>query len=175
MRASRVHEELVALLPRLRRFALLLARNGDAADDLVQATITRALDRLYQFEPESRLDRWVFQILRSIWVSDMRRASARRTEALDEAAEQVGGVDGERVMESRLSLAEVQTRFAQLPMEQQQVLLLVCIEGYSYADAAALLGIPMGTVMSRLSRGRLALMNPAPAPNNVTYLGRRVR
>jgi len=177
MRSAEFHQEIVALLPRLRRFALVLARNGDAADDLVQSTVARALDKKEQFQPDSRLDRWLFQILRSIWISDRRSAALRQTELLDDHMDSVRGPDGNAVAEGRLALAEVQSRFKTLPHEQQQPLLLVCVEGYSYAEAALLLGIPIGTVMSRLARGRAALM-AAQAPsvsNNVTYLQRKVR
>lgn len=177
MRNTELHQEIVALLPRLRRFALVLARNADAADDLVQSTVARALDKKDQFRPDSQLDRWMFQILRSIWISDRRSAALRQTELLDDHVDRVGGPDGSSVAEGRLALAEVQTRFKTLPHEQQQPLLLVCVEGYSYAEAAQLLGIPIGTVMSRLARGRAALMAAqAPSvPNNVTYLQRKVR
>jgi RNA polymerase sigma-70 factor (ECF subfamily) len=177
MRNADFNQQIVALLPRLRRFALVLARNADAADDLVQSTVARALDKWTQFQPDSRLDRWLFQILRSIWISDRRSAVLRQTELLDDHAETAAGTDGSSVTEGRLMLAEVQARFRTLPLEQQQPLLLVCVEGYSYAEAASLLGIPIGTVMSRLARGRAALMaDRAPViSDNVTYLRRRGR
>jgi len=178
MSKTHLHQQLVELLPRLRRFALVLTRSADTADDLVQSTVARALSRLDQFQPDTRLDRWLFQILRSIWISDRRRAALHQTEALDEHVEGIGGPDGARVAEGRLTLAEVQGRFNGLPPEQQQALLLVCVEGYSYADAANLLGVPMGTIMSRLSRGRASLMAvqaPSAGAGNVTYLQRRAR
>jgi len=177
MRNADFHREIVALLPRLRRFALVLSRNADMADDLVQSTVARALDKQAQFRPDSQLDRWMFQILRSIWISDRRSAALRQTELLDDHVDRIGGPDGGNVTEGRLTLAEVQTRFKTLPADQQQTMLLVCVEGYSYAEAANLLGIPIGTVMSRLARGRASLMAAqfATVPNNVTYLQRKVR
>jgi RNA polymerase sigma-70 factor (ECF subfamily) len=132
---------------------------------------------MHRFTPGTRLDRWLFQILRSIWISDRRRAVQQRTDALEDHPEPMGGPDGVRVTESRLTLSEVQERFSSLSHDQQQALLLVCVEGYSYAEAAQLLNIPMGTIMSRLARGRAGLMamQAMPTADNVAIFQRKAR
>lgn len=150
-------QQLVALLPRLRRFALVLARSRDKADDLVQSALERALSRTEQWEPGTKLDRWMFRIVKTVWLNGLRAAQIRQTEPIEDHLDRAV-VDGARTAEARLSLAEVREAFARLPDEQREPLLLVCVEGYTYAEAAEFLGIPMGTVISRLVRGRTALM-----------------
>lgn len=161
--------ELVALLPRLRRFAMVLAKTRDGADDLVQSSLERALTRSDQWEPGTQLDRWMFRIIKTVWLNGLRSAQIRRTEPIEDHVD-TAVVDGARNAEARLSLAEVREAFARLPIEQQEPLLLVCVEGYTYAEAAAFLGVPMGTVISRLVRGRAALMASVASeePTNVT-------
>jgi RNA polymerase sigma-70 factor, ECF subfamily len=162
-------QQLVALLPRLRRFAMVLARSRDAADDLVQSALERALSRADQWEPGTQLDRWMFRIVKTVWLNGLRSAQIRRTEPIEDHIDSAV-VDGARTAEARISLAEVKEAFDRLPVEQQEPLLLVCVEGYTYAEAAAFLGIPMGTVISRLVRGRATLMASAAAEDtsNVT-------
>jgi RNA polymerase sigma-70 factor, ECF subfamily len=184
MTKSAIHAGLIALLPRLRRFALVLARNSDAADDLVQASVERALSRESQWQPDSRLDRWMFQIMRTVWLNSRRAAVLRQTEPIDAHIDEIGGHDGVSAAVARLTIEEVRRNFAFLPHEQQQAMMLVCVEGYTYAEAADLLGIPMGTVISRLTRGRMTLMarqsgtQPSraaarPIPSNVAILRRQ--
>jgi len=172
---SDVRRQLVELLPRLRRFALVLARSADAADDLVQATLERALARIEQWEAGTRLDRWVFQIMKTVWLNSRRAAALRQSESLDDH-EGGGTIDGARDMEAKLTLEEVRKAFHRLPVEQQQALLLVSVEGYTYAEAAELLEVPMGTVISRLARGRTALLaqaSVAAADDTVTLFRRK--
>ncbi len=170
MTQSDVHRQLVELLPRLRRFALVLTRRTDAADDLVQSALERALGRLDQWEPGTRLDRWMFQIVKTVWLNSRRAAAVRETENIDDHADG-HMIDGVREMEAKLTLAEVYQAFDRLPAEQRQALFLVSIEGYTYSDAAQLLGIPIGTVISRLARGRVALIEEtAKTASNVTLL-----
>ena len=150
--------ELVGLLPRLRRFAYGLTGSLDDGDDLVQGACERALRRLDQFQPGTRFDSWMYRIVQNLWI-DQRRARQFRPEAGVEPAElealAVG--DAERELDSRLVLANVQRAVAALPEEQRAILLLVCVEGQSYKAAAEVLEIPLGTVMSRLARARLAV------------------
>jgi RNA polymerase sigma factor (sigma-70 family) len=162
--------QLVDLLPRLRRFALVLARTTDAADDLVQSALERALGRLDQWEPGTRLDRWMFQIMKTVWLNNRRAAALRQVENIDDHIDD-HVVDGAREMEAKLTLAEVRQAFDRLSAEQRQALFLVSIEGYTYSEAAKLLDVPIGTVISRLARGRAALMVEASnTANNVTLL-----
>ena len=153
---SEMRQQLVALLPRMRRFALVLTRSSDAADDLVQGAVTRALERQSQWIEGSRLDLWLFQIIKSVWLNGLKSASVRRTESL-EGQEDTLSTDGSAAMEARITLDEVRAAFGRLPADQQRALLLVSVEGYSYKEAAAILDLPIGTVISRLARGRAAL------------------
>jgi RNA polymerase sigma-70 factor, ECF subfamily len=163
MAAPDVRRELVALLPRLRRFALVLTRSADLADDLVQTAVLRALDHLDQC-PAEMVDRWLFRILKTVWLNTQRSAAFRRTEPLEEH-EDAWTSDGVREVEAKIALSEVWSAFLRLTSEQRETIHLVCVEGYSYTAAAEFLGVPVGTVMSRLSRGRMALMTMASAPS----------
>ena len=159
-------EQMVALLPRLRRFALVLTRSADAADDLVQSAVERALSRLDQWQPDTQLDRWMFRIMKTVWINSRRSAAIRSTEPIEEHTD-AATVDWIREAEARVGLAEVRQAFMRLSADQQQAILLVSVEGYTYSEAADLLGVPMGTVISRLARGRAALMANASAPTAI--------
>lgn len=148
--------ELAALLPRLRRFAYGLTGSQDEGDDLVQSACERALARLHQWRPGTRLDSWMYRIVQTVWI-DRVRSQRIRTAADPEVLERLQGGDAARELEARLDLARVRRAIARLPEEQRLVLVLVTVEGLSYKDAAATLGIPIGTVMSRLARARLEL------------------
>ncbi len=149
--------QIVDFLPRLRRFSYALTGNPDKGDDLVQETCARALSRLDQWEPGTRLDSWMFRIAQNIWL-DQRRAHKVRGETLDlDQAYDVAGDDGRDVTETLLTLKEVSKNIAQLPPDQQVLIALVCVDGLSYKEAAEVLDVPIGTVMSRLARARRAL------------------
>ena len=152
-----IRHQMVALLPRLRAFAHALARSGDGADDLVQATCEKALRSLDLWTPGTRLDSWMFRIMQNQWIDTKRRA--RPQVAIDEPGVDavLRGEDGRRTTEARLTLDHVRGLIENLPEEQRAVLVLVCIEDMSYRDAAEILEIPMGTVMSRLARARRTL------------------
>ena len=149
--------QLVALLPRLRRFARGLAGSREAADDVVQAACERALMRRDQFEPGSRLDSWMYRIVQNLWIDQLRKD--RRGEIGIDAADlaEFPGGDSAAEAEGKLYLAEVRRAIARLPEDHREVLLLVSVEGVAYKQAAEILDLPIGTVMSRLSRARLAL------------------
>lgn len=150
-------EEVVDLLPNLKRFALSLCRKGDVAEELVQITAERAFRARAQFDPATRLEAWLFRILRNAWI-DMLRRDATRGEVIDiHDAPQADPVDSAAQADDRLMLASVRAAMRDLPEDQRAVLHLVCVEGLSYAETANALDIPKGTVMSRLSRARLAL------------------
>lgn len=152
-----VREDLVALLPRLRRFASALAGWGEDPDDLVQAACERALARLHQFRPGTRLDSWMFRIIQTIWLDGRRRSQRYQSAMLgDPPAVTSGAVDP--AADSRLTLEAVRRVIARLPDDQRVVLLLVCVEGLTYKETSEALGIPVGTVMSRLARARLAVV-----------------
>ena len=147
--------ELIALLPRLRRFALGLTAHPDRADDLVQAGCERALARQQQWEPGTRLDSWLYKILQNLWIDQLR--ASRELTAEPEEIENVPDRDWNRGMEAKLALEQVVEAMRQLPEAMRLVLTLVCVEGLSYKEAAAQLDVPIGTVMSRLARARLEL------------------
>lgn len=152
-----IRRDIVGLLPRLRRFAYGLTGTLDGADDLVQSACERALSRLAQWQPGTRLDSWMYRIVQTVWI-DQLRAGRRREIATDLAdLEMLAGGDAAHEAEARLTLAEVRRQIARLPEEQRAVLLLVSLEGLSYKQAATILDIPIGTVMSRLARARLAV------------------
>ncbi|SDA20685.1 sigma-70 family RNA polymerase sigma factor [Sphingomonas sp. NFR15] len=151
-------DELIGLLPRLRRFARSLAFAPADADDLCQATVERALKARDQWQPGTRLDSWMYRIMRNTWI-DTARASRRRGETFvaAEAGESIGDA-GDRAIEARVELGKVGRAMAMLPPEQREAVALVLVEGLAYKEAAMVLEIPMGTLTSRLVRGREALM-----------------
>lgn len=148
--------ELIALLPRLRRFALGLTADPHQADDLVQAGCERALTRRHQWQAGTRLDSWMFKIMQNLWIDQM-RSKPVVAQADSEELEHVPDRDWNRGMEAKLSLEQVTRAMAALPDAMRAVLTLVCIEGLSYKEAAEVLDVPIGTVMSRLARARLEL------------------
>lgn len=149
-------DELVALLPRLQRFAMLLTRGLDARDELVQATVERMLSRYKQWNPGSRLDSWSFSIMHSIWKNDVRSQQMRRGGGQVDP-EVCLSVSGERQVENKLILREIRDAVMRLPENQREPFLLVYIEGLSYQEAADFLEVPIGSIMSRLFRARRAL------------------
>jgi len=154
---NEIREELVALLPRLRRFAYGLSGQRDDADDLVQAACERALERSDQWEPGTRLDSWMYRIIQNLWFDRLRSRKVRGDLVDIEAIEPRADEHAHRAPELRSDLARVSDALQQLRPEHRELLMLVCVEELSYKEAAELLQIPMGTVMSRLARARLAL------------------
>jgi RNA polymerase sigma-70 factor (ECF subfamily) len=142
-------------LARLWRYALVLSKARDAADDLVQATCLRAIERADQFVPGTRVDRWLFAILRSIWLNEIRSQRIREGGGFVDADALT--TDGEREIEMNITASAVLRAIDRLPEAQRETVLLVYGEGYSYAEAAAALAVPIGTIMSRLAAGRAAL------------------
>lgn len=163
-RREAIRTEMVALVPRLRRFCQTLAGSADAGDDLVQTTIERALTRIDQWESGTRLDSWMFRIARNGFIDDYRQRSRRGPYVGVEALEFVAGDDGLAIVEGRSDLAHVRGAVAQLPDEQRELVSLVIMEGQSYKDVAAMLDIPIGTVMSRLARARAAIARAVNGP-----------
>ncbi|MEQ9814444.1 MAG: RNA polymerase sigma factor [Azospirillaceae bacterium] len=147
--------QLIDLLPRLRRFAYGLTRSLAEADDLVQSACLRALEKRRQWQAGTRLDSWLFRIVQNLWIDGRRRL--RHREEVDPDSLPLGDPSAHRTAEARLTLGAVERLILALPVEQRAVLMLATVEGMSYAETAAILGIPQGTVMSRLSRARLAL------------------
>ncbi|QSN63794.1 MULTISPECIES: sigma-70 family RNA polymerase sigma factor [unclassified Caballeronia] len=150
-----VREQLMDHLPRLRRYARALIRNQELADDLVQDTLERALRHTDKFQSGTDLRAWLFTIMHNVFANQTRRADARAVhvsvddDPLDESQFAVASRDTQS-----LEMRDLDYALQRLPVEQRQVVLLVGLEEMSYAEVALALEIPLGTVMSRLSRGR---------------------
>jgi RNA polymerase sigma-70 factor (ECF subfamily) len=154
--ASRVREAMLEALPRLRRFARSLTGNRHDADDLLHDTLERVLDRGVPEQVE--VGRWMFKVCKNLWIDELRAHSVRvKAAAAPELAEEPA-VSGESVAFGELELREVDRALASLPEEQRLVLALVAVEGLTYREAAEVIDVPLGTIMSRLARARAALV-----------------
>lgn len=175
MGANDLRTSLVALLPRLRRFGMALTGSAMDADDLVQAACERVLTRGDQLRDQVRVDAWAYGIMRHLWMDEVRSRKVRRHDDL-EAADSVAGESGVQVVEGRMTLDKVRRILGGLPAEQRSVLMLVCVDGLSYKEAAEVLQTPIGTVMSRLARGRHELsarmghQAASPVPQTIRQL-----
>ncbi|HEX7849949.1 MAG TPA: sigma-70 family RNA polymerase sigma factor [Sphingomonas sp.] len=149
-------DEMMVLLPRLRRFARSLARDAADADDLCQAAIEKALLARASWQPGTRMDSWMYRIMRNAWI-DTTRARRRASETFIDAEAGVA-VGAEGGAEARVVLNDVERAMRRLPDEQREAVALVLVEGLAYKEAADVLDIPIGTLTSRLVRGRQALM-----------------
>ena len=156
-------EGLAAHLAQLWRYGLVLSGSRDNAEDLIQATCVRALERSHQFTAGTRLDRWLFAILRSIWFNELRARKVRRGLGLVDA-ETALVFDGMREVETNILASQVLGEVQALPEAQREAVFLVYVEGMTYRDAAAMLDVPIGTVMSRLAaaRAKLAGLDAGP-------------
>lgn len=152
--ADLVRDQLPGLLPRLRRFARAITRHREDADDLVQLALERALLRSEQWQPGTRLDSWIFRIMKNAWIDEV-RSRGRRDEIF--APEEAGEHVGDAMMDRRMEMMAVQKAMAGLSEDQRMVVSLVLVEGLPYKEAAEVLDIPIGTLTSRLARAREAL------------------
>lgn len=151
---TEVRTQIAALLPRLRRFGRTLARTREDADDLVQMAIEKALTRTDQWTPGTRLDSWMFRIMQTTWIDEVRARDRRgQTFVPEEEGEHVGVTSHDAQMDAMA----VRKAVARLGDDQRAVVGLVLVEGLAYQEAAGVLGIPVGTLTSRLARAREAL------------------
>jgi RNA polymerase sigma-70 factor (ECF subfamily) len=161
-------------IPRLRRYARALTRDPRRADDLVQDTLLRALAKRHLWQPDTNLRAWLFTLMHNQYVNDVRR-SAREGQTV-EIDTMSNGLTATTDPTASRQLHELRRALAQLPDEQREAILLVGLEGLSYAETAAILAVPVGTVRSRLSRGRGNLRRlmdmPERAPSNLAPLAR---
>jgi RNA polymerase sigma-70 factor (ECF subfamily) len=152
--ATGLQPRIIALLPRLRRFCEGLAGSPHDGDDLMQATVERALSRAHQFDEDTRLDSWMYRIAQNLHI-DRGRSMKRRGTSVDlEHAEELTGDDGRQITEARSDLAAAQAVLQALPEDQRATFLLVVVEGLSYREAADAMEVQIGTVMSRIARAR---------------------
>ena len=154
--AEDVRGGIERMLPRLWRFCMVLARDHGAAEELVQATCLRALQREHQFQPHTRLDSWFYRIAQTIWFNQ-RRASNVRGPAHELGPDNVELVDQSMSAELNLYHRQVLSAVMALPGPQRIAVVLVYVEGYSYKEAADHAGVPIGTIMSRLAAARMRL------------------
>jgi len=156
---------VVQHIPRLRRYARALLRDSERAEDLLQETLARALGKLSFWRSGSDMRAWLFTIMHNQYVNDCRRAH-NRPDALALPDDAIGEPGGGTSAELRARLHDIEFALQRLPDEQRTVLLLVSLEGLSYRQTAKVLGIKIGTVMSRLHRARGRLrgwLNEVPA------------
>jgi RNA polymerase sigma-70 factor (ECF subfamily) len=148
--------QLAAELPHLRRFSRALVGDAALADDLVQDCLERALLKSHLYDPARPLRAWLYAVLRNLFISGLRRD---RRSAVVKSVDDLAGGEGSVAanQEERLSVALVAEALDRLPHDQREVIALVALEEMSYRDAAEIAGVPIGTVMSRLSRARAAL------------------
>ena len=151
-----LQQALAALRPRLRRFAYGLTGSLEEADEVVQSAYVRALARLDQWQPGTRLDSWMYRIVQTVQYNRYRSANTRRAHGDSVDPDSLIGSD-DSLGEARATLGKVRQFIWSLSEEHRAVLLLVTVEGLSYKETADTLGIPIGTVTSRLARARLAL------------------
>lgn len=149
-----IRRDIAGLLPRLRRFARAITRNAEDADDLVQVALERALTHTGQWEPGTRLDSWIFRIMKNAWIDELRkRTRHNQLFAAEDEAEHVGVSHTEQ----QIDAMAVRKAMEQLTDDQRLAVGLVLVEGLAYKEAAEVLDIPVGTLTSRLARGRETL------------------
>jgi RNA polymerase sigma-70 factor (ECF subfamily) len=153
-REETLRDQIVGLLPRLRRFGLSLTKELDSADDIVQGACERALTRLDQLRDGSRLDSWLCRIIYTQWIDTLRRRQVR-SEKLIVLSRETDSRSASSVADPNFTTSlDVRTALESLPEEHRAAVMLVCVEGYGYAEAADVLNVPAGTIASRVSRAR---------------------
>jgi RNA polymerase sigma-70 factor, ECF subfamily len=168
---NRFRLELRSLVPRLRRFGHALTGSADDGDDLVQDALEKALSREAQYNEGTRLDSWMYKIMQNAWIDKKRSAARQRlvVQPMEDDTYAIGE-DGRDTFDARINLRQVREMMERLHSDERSVLALVSIEGQTYQQAAEILGIPIGTVMSRLARARTKLLQllegTSPAPRD---------
>jgi RNA polymerase sigma-70 factor, ECF subfamily len=155
---------IIALMPDLQRFARSLTGSADAGNELVQAAYERALRHQGSLVAIEQPGSWMRSVIKNLWIDEKRSSRDRLSTPLEDA-EHLGTEDTERALIARSTLTRVRAVIASLPEEQRSAIMLVCVNGLSYGEAAAELSIPIGTLMSRLCRGRLELARRMRAPS----------
>lgn len=154
LRASDPREDIVDHLPQMRAFALSLTRNPASADDLVQDTIVKAWKGFHTFTPGTNLQAWLFTILRNTFYADLRKARRARIAAVEPLNENMVGQQGG---DTHLAMIDFERALGTLPTEQREAIVLIGASGLSYRDAADTCGVSIGTIKSRVNRGRARL------------------
>lgn len=150
--------DMISLLPRLRRFAFSLTRSHPDAEDLLQDACAAALQKWHQYDPAQPMDRWMFRVVRNLWINEIRKRKVRQGEGQVSAEDAIElSVDSNQ--DEVMTAKQVRGKVNDLHQDLAQPLMLVCAEGYSYREASDLLGVPIGTVMSRIHRARKQLVS----------------
>jgi RNA polymerase sigma-70 factor (ECF subfamily) len=152
---ARFEQEILAAMPALKRFAMRLSGHADRAEDLVQEAVCRGLTNADRFEPGTNIQAWLFTILRNFFMSTYRR---RRNEVDDPHGMHVGGLAMAPEQPVHVDLKDFAVAFRTLPHDQREALTLIGVQGYSYQEAAEMMGVATGTIKSRVSRGRVRLV-----------------
>jgi RNA polymerase sigma-70 factor (ECF subfamily) len=157
MSASKLSQRLVSAMPRLRRFARALTGMPQDAEDLINAAVVRALEQPPSIASDAEFERWLLRVARNLWIDELRSAERRLRDSFraNDWEDEVESNAGDAELAKRLN--EVDAAMRQIPPDLRVVLVFVCVEGYTYQETADLMGIPVGTVMSRLARARLRL------------------
>ncbi len=166
-----IRREMIALIPRMKRFALSLTRSGHDAEDLVQLTYERAIRSIDSFELGTRLDSWMYRIMQNLHRNGIRDRNTREKTVVSGMEDADVAVDGERAAHAHLDMVDVQRFMTGLEDQHRSVLMLIAVEGYGYAEVAEMLNIPIGTVTSRLARARLKLRGFMKARSRTTETG----
>jgi len=164
-----LRREIVSFLPRLRRFAGGLARDPDIADDLVQAACERALGRLDQVRPGTRLDSWLYRIIYTRWIDRLRRGKTRTANLVVMSNENISNNTTASSTRHLNAVVDIKTALTRLPEENRAAIMLICVEGYSYSEASTVLNVPAGTVASRVARARIMLGKLMSRPNPKSF------
>lgn len=163
-------DEIEVCIPQMRRYALALLRNPTAGDDLVQDSLEKAISKQNTWSGKGSLKSWIFKIMLNTYRDDLRRAKARPQLVEIEDFDDIAPLQSKSThQENRLLLNETANAIECLPVDQKQALLLVSLEGYNYAEAAQLLDIPIGTLMSRLGRARQFLRDKREGKIQTTH------
>lgn len=149
-------ESFKSLLPMLRRFAYSLTGSTADADDLVQATMERILDK--GIPDNIEVNKWAFKVCRNVWIDEYRANKTRVAATERPELQEVSIVEDQKTMESANRLNQVNNAMNTLPADQRSILSMVALQGLSYKDVSNILSVPVGTVMSRLSRARTSLL-----------------
>lgn len=145
---------------------MVLSRNREVAEELVQSTCVRALEKSAQFTPGTRIDSWLFAILHSIWISDVRARQVRLGQGFVESDE-LPAPDTRELDDTRLHYAKVMQHVSALPEAQRNAVFLVYVEGFTYQEASETLSVPIGTIMSRLATARAKIAQMVNTPPSV--------
>ena len=151
-------DQIAPFYPRLRRFAYALTVDAADADDLTQLAAERAMTRYDQWQPGTKFDSWLFRIARNLWIDTVRERGRRARREVDEAAGTAVEHDPRSATHAAIDLGKAMEAMAQLPDEQREIVALILVDGMGYREVAELLDLPIGTVSSRLVRGRKALL-----------------